>query len=88
MNSTSAPSTPLGDALGHSVRSAARVADYHLPLGLIWAYQRIPAALRLRLFGGPSMSVATARAIRTAGDGGWRLLVAGVSNHPDRPALP
>lgn len=85
----SAAATRRGVALGSAVCAAAHLADYRLPLAGIRLYQLVPPAARLRLFGGPSTSHATAAAIREAGAGGWQLIVRGIQdNKVPRPAMP
>lgn len=84
--SESKPSTRIGDVIGHAVRGLAFTFDYALPLAGLAAYRCVPATARGRLTGGPSSSTAAMRALLSARSGGWAILRAGVSNHPDRPS--
>lgn len=81
-------STRTGNALGSAMRSAAYIFDYMLPLTAVSAYRLIPDARRQQLFGGPSASLGTIRALRAARGGGWQLIRLAASNHPPRPPLP
>ena len=84
----SKPSTRAGNALGTAMRAAAHTFDYVLPLAAISAYRLVPDRTRGVMFGGPSASLDTVRALRQAKGGGWALIRLAASNHPTRPKLP
>lgn len=85
-NSQARPSTPLGNALGRAMVSAAYVLDYAVPLAAIKAYRLIPARARTRLFGGPSASGSAITQLRAHRTGGWAIIrTIALSNHPPRP---
>lgn len=79
------PSTKLGNGLGHSARTTVYLMDYVLPLTVIKAYRMIPARLRGKLFGGPSMSFAALQTLKLQRHSGWTIIRLAMSNHPDRP---
>ena len=88
MSNMHQPSTRLGNTLGTAMRAAALAFDYALPLAAVTAYRLIPDAVRGRAFGGPSASLAAVAALHRARGGGWEIIRAAASNHPDRPHMP